>query len=64
MINDYLINKIYNQKHNFIFHICMLKLDESNTCSNDESTKFNKGVSIIMNCNLMDIYINKNMVPT
>jgi len=37
---------------------------ECNTCSNGESTKFNKGVSIIMNCNLMDIYINKNMVPT
>ncbi len=37
---------------------------ECNTCSNDESTKFNKGVSIIMNFNWMDIYINKNMVPT
>ncbi len=34
------------------------------TCSNDESTKFNKGVFIIMNFNLMYIYINKNMVPT
>jgi hypothetical protein len=28
MINDYTINKIYNQKDNFIFHICMLKLNE------------------------------------
>ncbi len=28
MINDYPINKIYNQKHNCIIHICMLKLDE------------------------------------
>jgi hypothetical protein len=29
MINDYSINKIYNQKDNCLFHICMLKLDES-----------------------------------
>jgi hypothetical protein len=35
---------------------------ECNTCSNDESTIFNKGVSIIMEFNLMDI--NKNMVLT
>jgi hypothetical protein len=46
----------------------MLKLDEghmnANTRSNDESTRFNKGVSTIMNFNLMDIYINKNMIPT
>jgi hypothetical protein len=46
----------------------MLKLDEGhmyyecNTCSNDESTRFNKGVFIIMNFNLMDIYIYKTMV--
>jgi hypothetical protein len=32
---------------------------ECDTCSNDESTIFNKGVSIIMNFNLMDIYIRK-----
>jgi hypothetical protein len=37
---------------------------ECNTCLNDESTRFNKSVSIIMNFNLMDIYINKSMVPT
>jgi hypothetical protein len=36
---------------------------ESNTCSNDESRRFNKGVSIIMNFNLMEIYINQCMVP-
>jgi len=28
MINDYSINKIYNQKDNWIFHIYMLKLHE------------------------------------
>jgi len=32
---------------------------ECNTCSNEESIKFNKGVSIIRNFNLMDIYIYK-----
>jgi len=50
-----------------MFHICMLKLDdgpyECNTCSIDESIRFNKGVSIIMNFNLMDIYIYKNHGP-
>jgi hypothetical protein len=28
MINDYPINKIYNQKNNCLFHIYMSKLDE------------------------------------
>ncbi len=37
---------------------------ECNTCSNDESTRFKEGVSIIINSNLMNFYINKNMVPT
>jgi hypothetical protein len=37
---------------------------ECNKCSNDQSTRFNKIVSIITNFNLMDIYIEKNMVPT
>jgi hypothetical protein len=37
---------------------------ECNTSSNNESIRFNEGVSIIINFNLMDIYINKSMVPT
>jgi hypothetical protein len=36
---------------------------ECNTCSDNKLTRFNKGVFIIMNFNLMDVYINKNMVP-
>jgi hypothetical protein len=31
---------------------------QCNTCSNDKSTIFNKSVSIIMNFNSMEIYIN------
>jgi hypothetical protein len=37
---------------------------ECNTCLNDESTRFNECVSINIKFNLMDIYINKSMVPT
>jgi hypothetical protein len=37
---------------------------DCNAGPSDESTIFNKGVSIIMNFNLIDIYINKNMVHT
>jgi hypothetical protein len=32
------------------------------TCSNDESTRFNEGVFIIINFDLMKFSINKNMV--
>jgi hypothetical protein len=32
----------------------------SNTCSNDESTRFYEGVSIIININLMDVYKQKH----
>jgi len=54
MTNDYLIDKIYNKKDSCLFHICMLKLNETiwcNTCSHDQSTKFDKIISIIMNFN-------------
>jgi hypothetical protein len=37
---------------------------ECNTCSNDESTRFNEGVPVIITFNLMKININKSMVPT
>jgi hypothetical protein len=45
----------------------MLKLNEGHmnviyTCSNDESTRFNEGVFIIINFDLMKFSINKNMV--
>jgi hypothetical protein len=67
MTNDYPINKIYNKlKKLFISYLYVettRKPYECNTCSNDESTRFNEGVSIIINSNLIDIYINKNMVP-
>jgi hypothetical protein len=29
LINDYPIKEIKNEKDNFVFHICMLKLNES-----------------------------------
>jgi len=52
-INDYLINNILNQKVNYLFHTCMLKLNESHMnvihVQNDESIRFNEGVSIIIN---------------
>jgi len=45
----------------------MLKLDEGRINAihaNDESTRSNKSVFIIMNFNLMNIYINKSMILT
>jgi hypothetical protein len=61
------INNIYNIKKipiSYLYVEIWWRSYQCNTCSNDESIKFNKGVSIITNFNLMDIYINKNMVPT
>jgi len=65
--NDYTINKIWNIKKMLISYLYVetrWKPYECNTCLNDESTRFNKSVSIVMKFNIMDIYINKNMVPT
>jgi hypothetical protein len=68
MINNYPINKIWNQKDNCLFHNCMLKLNESHMNAIHvqmmNQQKYNEGGSIIIIFNLMDIYINKNMFPT
>jgi len=58
MTNDYPINNIYNLKKNyFIFYVdTKWKPYECNTCSNDESTIFDKVVPIIMTFNFIQIY--------
>jgi hypothetical protein len=57
----YPINKIHNNKKFLILYLYVeirWKPYQCNTCSNDESSRFNKSVSIIMNFNSMEIYIN------
>ncbi len=57
----YPINKIHNNKKLLILYLYVEirgKPYQCNTCSNDESSRFNKSVSIIMNFNSMEIYIN------
>jgi hypothetical protein len=45
-------------------HVILPQFQEMiNEYSNNELTRFNKSVFIIMNLNLMDVYMNKNMVP-
>ncbi len=41
----------------------MLKPNENHTCSNDEPTRFDKIVSIIMNFNLTKYIHNNNHLP-